>query len=472
MSESLTAATAPIPAGVNEELAGPPHGVAPVVRAERLASVDTLRGFALLGILLMNITSFGLPDWDYAVPLSTPLPVFSGPHARVNTIVWFLRWILAEGKMRGLFSMLFGAGVILLTERAVKRGAGIFAADIYTRRNMWLVLFGILHAYFIWYGDILYWYGVTGLLFLFPFRNLRAKSLIWSALMVIVLNATLVGGGQYMHAVHEKAQADEANAQLHAGKKPLSEDQVQELKDWKKAQDDWRPSQKRLEEDLAATRKGYWSAQENEAKDVFQTETEFYYLGFGDVLGFMLMGMALYRNGFLTARLSNRTYAIIAVVGLGIAWPLTYEGCIHAYRSHFDMFVSMRWLQVPYEIGRVGGALGNAAILLLIFKSGALRWLMRSLSAVGQMAISNYLLTSFSMKLLFVWGPLKWYGRLEYYQLYIVLACVWIVNLTWSTIWLRYFQFGPMEWVWRSLTYWKRQPMLLHPKRAPQTAAA
>ena len=110
--------------GTNEELAGPPPDIEtrptdsatrPVERQERVASVDVLRGFALLGILLMNITSFGLPSWAYSIPLSTPLPVFSGPHARANTVAWFLRWVLAEGKMRALFSMLFGAGAVLLT---------------------------------------------------------------------------------------------------------------------------------------------------------------------------------------------------------------------------------------------------------------------------------------------------------------------------------------------------------------------
>jgi uncharacterized protein len=174
-----------LPAGMNEELAGPPHlpdpiaATRPVEPSERISSVDLLRGFSLMGILIMNITDFALPGWDYAFPLSTAKPVFNGPHWHANTILWFLRWILAEGKMRALFSMLFGAGVILLTGRAAERGAGIRAADIYTRRNMWLVLFGIVHCYAIWNGDILFFYGTAALLFLFPFRNLKPKTLLW-----------------------------------------------------------------------------------------------------------------------------------------------------------------------------------------------------------------------------------------------------------------------------------------------------
>ncbi len=174
------AAVAP---GVAEELAGPPHTelntLQPVTRAERISSMDVLRGFSLMGILVMNITDFAYGFANYSFPLSTVKPVFDGPHWQINTAVWFMRWIFAEGKMRALFSMLFGAGVILLTERALARGAGIRAADIYTRRNMWLVVFGILHGYLIWSGDILFYYGLAALLFLFPFRNVRVRRLIW-----------------------------------------------------------------------------------------------------------------------------------------------------------------------------------------------------------------------------------------------------------------------------------------------------
>src|SRR5271154_4891910 len=120
--------------GVAEELAGPAHAelnpLRPVARAERIRSMDVLRGFSLMGILVMNITDFAYGYTNYLYPLSTVKPVFDGPHWKINTVIWFMRWIFAEGKMRALFSMLFGAGVILLTERALSRGAGIKAADI------------------------------------------------------------------------------------------------------------------------------------------------------------------------------------------------------------------------------------------------------------------------------------------------------------------------------------------------------
>ena len=457
-----------IPAGAPEELAGPPHAVRPVARGERISSVDTLRGFALLGILAMNITSFGLPGWAYEVPLSTPLPVFSGAHWRANTVAWFLRWVLAEGKMRALFSMLFGAGAILLTSRAEARGAAERAADIFTRRNMWLMLFGALHCYLIWYGDILYFYGLMGLLFLYPMRKLKPRTLFWWAGVILALNNLMIGAGRIAGSYHARHQAQLADKAMRDGK-TLTEDQIDDLKSWKDSQEQWRPPQKKIDADMKAMRGGYFSAQAHQAKEALDSETVFAYFGFGDVLGFMLLGMGLYRNGFLTAQLSNKTYATIAAVGLGIAWPLIFAGCWYAWKSHFDQFTARWWLDAPYDLGRVTGALGNAAVVLLLVKNGALKWLTRRLAAVGQMALSNYLLTSTSCKFLFVWGPLKWYGRMEYYHLYYVCAGVWAVNLIWSPIWLRYFQFGPAEWVWRSLTYWKRQPMRLT-QETPVTA--
>ncbi len=460
---AVTVDQAPVPAGAPEELAGPQHAqpsgpTRPVQREERISSVDTLRGVALLGILAMNITSFGLPGWDYDIPISTLLPVFNGPHAKVNTVVWFLRWILAEGKMRAMFSMLFGVGAILLTARAEARGAGDRTADIFTRRNMWLMLFGMLHCYLIWYGDILYFYGLIALVFLYPLRKLRTKTLfIWAA-VVLTLNSTAHYGGQ-LAATYALRQKAEAADKLYREHKTLTVEQSEAIKSWHEAQEQWRPPQKKVAEDVKAMTSGWVKAQAHNAKSSFQGETKFAYLGFGDMLGFMLLGMGLYRNGFLTGKLKTATYVWMAVIGLGISWPLIFAGCWHAWKSGFDEFATMWWLDVPYDIGRVTGCLGNAAVVLLVLRSGALKFLTRRLAAVGQMALSNYLLTSTSCKLLFCWTPLHWYGHLEYYQLYYVMAGVWTVNLTWSLIWLRYFQFGPAEWVWRSLTYWKRQPM-------------
>jgi uncharacterized protein len=135
------------------------------------------------------------------------------------------------------------------------------------------------------------------------------------------------------------------------------------------------------------------------------------------------------------------------------------------------MFQTMLWMLTPYDVGRVAGALGTAGLIVLVVKAGALRWLTRPVAAVGQMALTNYLLTSITMQLVYVWGPWHWYGYVEYYKIYYAVAAMWVFNMAFSSVWLRYFEFGPMEWVWRSLTYWKRQPMLIR-RAGPVSATA
>jgi uncharacterized protein len=462
-----------------EELAGPPHAatdapspiaLGPVARAERISSMDVLRGFSLMGILIMNISDFAFGINNYAYPLSTVKPVFDGPHWKLNTTVWFLRWIFAEGKMRALFSMLFGAGVILLTERALARGAGIRAADIFTRRNMWLVLIGMLHGYLIWDGDILFYYGLAGLLFLFPFRSVRVKRLMWVAGILLFVNSVLMMGGQYGASYGAKKAAEKANAKL-AQHQTLTEDEVSALKRWESIQDRWRMSKKTRDEDISAMHQGYWKAQGHAASHVLMGELKGAYFGFGDWVGMMLLGMALFKNGFLTGRLSMKTYVWTAATGLGLGWTVTGVGASRSWAGHFDMFKTLIWMQAPYDIGRIAGALGNAALLLILVKAGVLKWLLGRFAAVGQMALSNYLLTSVAMKVIYVWGPWHWYNAVEYYKIYYAVAGMWIFNMAFSTLWLRYFEFGPVEWCWRSLTYWRRQPMRIR-AAAPAALAA
>lgn len=458
----------------DEELAGPPRvaGLAPVARAERVSTIDTLRGFALMGILLMNITDFGLGYYNYNWPLSTEKPVFDGPHWKINTALWFARWILAEGKMRGMFSMLFGAGAILLTERAEKRGGGVRVADIWLRRNMWLVLFGMVHGYLIWGGDILYFYGLAGLLFLFPFRVVQPKKLLWAAGIILFLNAAVVDVGfQTLRVVDIHRKGDAAWA-AYRKNHVVTEEQRKAIDALDKSEGSFRKSVKDRRKDIADMQKSYLSAQGTTASNTAQGEVLGAYVGWGDWMGMMLLGMALYKNGFLSGKLRTKTYVWSAVIGLGIAWPLIAVGAFEAWKSHFAEVTTLLWLQAPYSVGRVAGAIGTAALLILILRSGVLPWLMTRVAAVGQMALSNYLLTSLTMQFLFVWGPTHWYGYMEYYKLYVVVLCMWTFNLAWSRLWLQHFQFGPVEWCWRSLTYWKRQPMRIREVSAPVEAAA
>ncbi|HEY1896847.1 MAG TPA: DUF418 domain-containing protein [Terracidiphilus sp.] len=432
----------PVPMAREDETAPPPQ---PVTQRERIPTIDVVRGVALMGILLMNIASFSGPIEMYVNPLIV------GHHRTYDLVAWSIRWVLFEGKMRAAFSMLFGAGVILLTERAERSGSRNIA-DIFLRRNMWLVLFGVLHFYFIWMGDILYWYGLTALLFLYPCRHVRFRNLLIAGALVLVIGS---GSDAYfaIDGIRERNRGQEAQALANAGKK-LTTDQQDALKKWNETLD---KRKKDHEDDLKAMRGSYldqlkWHAQWGPKIQAYY----FYTFGFTDALGMMLIGMGLYRIGFLTGGLSYKWYGWIIAAGFLLGIPINGLEAMGLIRDNFEP--ESGWY-VLYQAGRLSGAVAIVALVVVMAKAGLVPWLAHRVAAVGQTALSNYLLTSISCTLLFSRYGLGLYGKLEYYQIYAIVAGVWALNLILSPVWLRYYRFGPMEWVWRSLTYWKRQPM-------------
>jgi len=439
--------------GQAHELAGSALPAGPVGQGERIPSVDVLRGFALLGILVMNIGDYALPgNFDYN-------PSILGPLSKFSLWLWAGRFVLFEGKMRALFSMLFGAGVILLTSRLEKRGDAAISGDIFARRNMWLTLFGILHAYFLWWGDILYFYGMTALLFLYPCRKLRARTLLIAGVAVVLLTAgyRVVRLEQRSHLAQRAAAAERLQA---AGQTP-SDEQKDDMKAWQAVVEGTHPSKQELDKQTSEMRGGYASVfRQNVPQVISEQGAGFYRFGFCDSLGMMLIGMGLLQAGFLSGQLANRVYAWTALAGYAVGLPVGALSTWQVWRHNFDTLAIIRWEFLPYDIQRIFVAMANAAVVLMIVKAGAWKWATKPLAAVGQMALSNYLGTTVICVLLFDGYGLGLFGKLKFYQLFYVVGAIWIFNLAASSIWLNYFRFGPMEWVWRSLTYWKRQPML------------
>jgi uncharacterized protein len=183
-----------------------------------------------------------------------------------------------------------------------------------------------------------------------------------------------------------------------------------------------------------------------------------YFPGGPDIWALMLIGMALYKLGVLQGQRSPGFYVRMAAISYVIGIPLNTLSTYGMIASNFDLVAGVFW-NAPYQIGRVSVALGHAAVLILLVKHARLTWLTDRLAAVGQMAFSNYISHSIIYALVFYAPGLRMMGQLQRYQLYAFVLGIWILNLVWSPIWLRYFHFGPLEWCWRSLTYWQRQPM-------------
>jgi uncharacterized protein len=445
---AMAQAELPVPATLKAQPA-----IAPVARGERISAVDTIRGFSVLGILLLNIVSFGQAHWAYENP-----HVIGGSNPW-NVGVWAVMWILADGKMRAIFSMLFGAGVILLTSRAEERGGGLGIADIYTRRNLWLMLFGILHCYLLWVGDILYWYAVTGLIFLYPMRKLSAKALLITGAIIMVV--TSPRGYFESHSIREAR--DKYNTAVAAEKtgKKLTKDQEDAKKAWEKMQKDHNPDQKAIDEENNQVRGGFVSNLKVHAAVAPRLESLIFYQGgFLDVLGMMLLGMGLLKLGFLSAQRSYTDYITVAVIGYLVGIPINCYTVYIDIRDKFDP-ATMALAGFTYDIERFAVAFAHISVIMLLCKAGLMKWFTSRLAAVGQMALTNYLFDTIVCCIIFCGYGFGQFGKLERYQLYYVVAAIWTVELVASKIWLSYFRFGPAEWLWRSLTYWKRQPMRL-----------
>jgi uncharacterized protein len=361
--------------------------------------------------------------------------------------------VLAEGKMRCLFSLVFGASVILLTSRLEGRTN---AADIFYRRNLWLLLFGIVHAYLLWLGDILYPYALCAFV-LYPFRNMPPKRLLTIGCVLLVLTAAAsIARGFKDREMIAKGRA--AAAAQSAGQKLTLEqqDEFREYEQWRKFM---KPTPEELEKDAREWRGSPLSVLAARAKLVAFFHGMPYYSPMNwDIWSMMFIGMGLLKLGVLSGSLRASSYAWMIVAGYGIGIPLNSWTAWLIIRSNFDP-VLQDFTGSTYDIGRLSIALGHLGILMLLCRSGALRWLTGSLAAVGQMAFSNYILHSVVCSFIFTGYGLALYGRLERYQLYYVVAAMWVFQMIVSPVWLKHYRFGPLEWAWRSLTYWKKQPM-------------
>ena len=410
-----------------------PH-LAPVVASDRIETLDVLRGFALLGILAMNIRAMAAPMSAYMYPYALFDYTGASRAAFVFTSVVF------DLKMMGLFSMLFGAGVLLYAAKPTESGRP--PRGLWFRRMAWLLVIGLVHAYLIWGGDILVPYALCGILLLWWMRNRSARTLMIAAAGLLAVGAFLtVGHAAAWESMSEAERAAEAELMAPTRAQALAH----------------------VESMLGS----YPDVVVGHAPLVLMFQTIYFAMFFfWRCGGMMLLGMALFKSGFLDGRRPVRTYAAVAMVatplGLGLAWYGTTE----LERVAFAM-PARAVIDLWNYVGAVFASVGYAAALILVIKTGALSGLRRRLAAVGQMALSNYLGQSLVTSWLFLGWGVGLAGRFDYAAQLLFVAAIWLVQLIVSPMWLASFRFGPVEWLWRTLTYGRRQPL-----RRPATAVA
>ena len=406
---------------------------------DRIASIDVLRGVAVLGILAINIWFFAFP-FDIASK-----PILLSEYFGADVAAWWIGWLGIEGSQRAIFTMLFGASVLLFTERLSSDERASMLTRIYYRRTVLLILFGLINGYILlWNGDILFFYGVMGLL-LFFVRKWRPRSLITAGVIIIVLLGALNFWMHFMTQafapIAEVAQEKLARGESLSGQEQAAVDFIAEL-----------PlaisSPEELQEEIDARRAGYASAF---LPNVYTTTEAYIIYGlfslFWESLAYMMIGMAFFRLKLFDASRATGLYVGLLIGGFAIglsvnAWE-QLQSIEQNYRTTFAVW--------SYDIGRMATALGYVGLVMLICKMAWLPRVRNTLAAVGKMALSNYIAQSIVCNIVFIGFGL--FGQLRFHEIYYVVFAMWAALLIISPIWLRNFSYGPLEWLWRRLTY-------------------
>ena len=401
---------------------------------DRILTLDAIRGIAVMGIFSVNVIAFAMIESAYVNPAAY------GGHSGASLGLWAANMVVIDSKMRSLFSMLFGASMLLVIERAEAGGRSGWWT--HSRRMLVLLCFGLVHYYFIWFGDILTLYAVCGLIAFF-FRRMEPEKLVALGAAFLITHMLL-----FFFFIHGQYAADIAAHAPGATQKAI--------KEWNEGFGDVYPSALAVAKDRALHLDSYAAFVAHNLKDwdsVLKNTLPF----IPATVGLMLLGMAGYRSGYLTGQWPNAAYRWIAIYA--IVFGACGGAAIVAYdiTSHF------------YTIGLIAGftdvftpfstimALGYAALIILLTRGNGS--LTQRVAAAGRCAFTNYLGTSLIASFVFNGWGLGLYGSVQRWQAWLLVPVVWTIMLLWSKPWLERFNYGPFEWAWRSLSRGSLQPM-------------
>lgn len=398
--------------------------------------LDVLRGIAVLGIYWIGVAAFGLPYGANA------LPTLLGAADKLDLGFWAMTEVYMEGAMRGLFSMLFGASALAFLSESRLHTQGVELVDLFYRRNLLLILFGLIHAWLLlWPHDVLYDYGLIGL-FLYPIRHFSTRKLLITGCLAVAF-----ANMQVSLTTDPALPADSLN------QSGLAVEEDQAFVDWLKSQ---------MDEDLALYRSDYKSIFLAQSETVIGNQSLLVYKkNFFDIGGMMLIGMALFRLGVLTGQRSLGFYLALMLGSYLIGGVMRGWDVYQAFASHFSPRMLLAMEQVNYDIGRLPVALGHVGLGGILCKLARDAWLIRALAATGRLALTHYIgQTLFSILFFYGFG-LGFFGRFERSELFLICIVVWVFQIGFSLLWLKRFRIGPLEWLWRSSIYLRLQPLRL-----------
>ncbi len=410
----------------HERINGTPK---PIAARNRFGAIDTLRGFALLGILVPNIVVFAWPMMamtDYTMMGDTP----------ANKLGYTITTTAFTGKFMFLFALLFGSGVVMYARKFDTADEdGKYHSKLSKGASLWyircglLLGFGLLHAYGLWFGDILTYYAVAGLTLLWWVRRLDPKLQFFGGLALYYLGSILILG---LAAVSYWALSEGHLQMSDLVGNPFME--------------------------IVGYRGTFFDAFQTR----FFTTISLHLFVIPSLMpmlwGMMMMGMGLTRMGILTGERSIRFYLVAGVICLLIGIPLTAGGFMTIYPA-YDLATGFMWQSFAQPIG-VPLAFGYGALVIAFAKWSPAKILSVPLAAVGRMALTNYFLQTILCTTFFYGYGFGQFASIEFHQLWWVVVGVWGINIVFSMVWLRFFSMGPFEWVWRVLTYRQLVPIV------------
>ena len=410
--------------GHAEPRADPLPAAGPVPAGERITALDALRGFAVLGILVMNTYGFAMPME------ATANPLLMGGTEWYNLGTWFLTHIAFEQKFISIFSILFGAGLVIQWRRAEARDVPSGAP--FMRRQFWLLVIGAVHGYLLWFGDILVAYAVVGVL-VYLFRGDPPTRLLFTGIVLLVIPPLLSFG-----VAEQLARMQDSGSGFGSVLATINTT---------------------MSEDVEAYRSGYLDIVAYRAPEVLYRQFEgllFYGWRIG---GLMLIGMALLKLGVLSGELSDRAYLRMLALGYGLGLPAEIASAWLSWANDWDRIFLLHVGMLPNYVGSLLVAMGHTAAVMLVVKRGRLPRLVGRFTAVGRMALTSYLTHSIILTTIFYGYGFGLYGSVPRAAQMLFVIGVLAFQLWLSPLWLERFRFGPAEWLWRSLTYGQCQPM-------------
>ncbi len=394
----------------------------PVAKDDRHLSLDVLRGLGVMGILAVNAIAFGLPMSIYMSPELSPFGM-----AGNEGLAWWVVQTFFHYKFVTLFSILFGVSILLVGGARSDKARGA----LLRRRLFWLLVIGLLHGLLIWYGDILLLYACTGFLALLA-RSWTPKRLFTVSLTVLLLGSALAVAPLILL---ESAPADIQKSVLAQMTQPGGAVNVASA--------------------TAAMQAGLPSALGENFKSWMVLQPASLIVFIWRTAALMLLGMALFRTGFLTGKAKTWVYLLlIALGGAGVAWS-GWENSMKLATA-FAKPQALGRYNLAYEFASLPITLGYASLAILLIRSRVIAGLLNPVARLGQMAFTNYLTQSILMTTLF-WGGrgLGLFGEFNRVELWGCVIAIWVLQLIWSPLWLSRFSMGPMEWLWRRLAYGK-----------------